>query len=54
MPYTPLGGIMMIENCPKGLNNCPEKGCPEFPCWAYEQHMEKMDKEKKEKDSGWE
>ena len=45
---------MRIDNCPKGLNHCPEASCPIYPCWAYDQHLDKMDKEKQLKDDGWE
>jgi len=45
---------MKIENCPKNLKHCPEKICPEFPCWAYEKNLDKLDKEKKVRDEGWE
>jgi hypothetical protein len=47
-------GAMKVDSCPKNLNHCPEASCPLYPCWAYDQHMDGMDKDKKERDSGWE
>ncbi|MBW2967359.1 hypothetical protein KY362_02630 [Candidatus Woesearchaeota archaeon] len=45
---------MRIENCPKKLNNCPEANCPSYPCWAFDQHMDMLDRDKSKKDEGWE
>ncbi|MFH1669804.1 MAG: hypothetical protein ABIA62_07805 [Candidatus Woesearchaeota archaeon] len=45
---------MRIDQCPKRLNNCPERGCPEYPCWAYEKHLDNKDRNSKKQDSGWE
>jgi len=41
---------MRIKNCPKRLNNC-DKQCPLYPCWAYEDQIEKENKKSKD---GWE
>lgn len=45
---------MKIQDCPKNLNRCPEKMCPEFPCWAYDRYMKNQEKSKIKQDEGWE
>jgi hypothetical protein len=54
--YHPCVSIqqMNVDNCPKNLNKCPEQHCPMYPCWAYDQHMENQDKDKRDRDAGWE
>lgn len=45
---------MKIPDCPNNLKVCPKSMCPKFPCWAYDNHLDKLDKEKKSRDDGWE
>ncbi|MBW2964680.1 hypothetical protein KY363_04430 [Candidatus Woesearchaeota archaeon] len=45
---------MRVDQCPKNLRQCPEGSCPSYPCWAYEEHLNKLDRDKKDRDSGWE
>ncbi|MEA3430424.1 MAG: hypothetical protein U9R08_04080 [Nanoarchaeota archaeon] len=43
---------MRIPDCPKRLSSC-NSYCPQYPCWAYDKHMNTQDREKKENNTGW-
>lgn len=45
---------MKVDQCPKKMKHCPKGQCPEYPCWAVEQHLDNVDREIKNNDSGWE
>jgi len=45
---------MRIDGCPKNLKDCPGKMCPLYPCWAVEDYLNKQDRNKRNKDEGWE
>ena len=44
---------MKVPNCPKNLHSC-EKHCPMFSCWAYDEYLSKLEREKKQEDRDWE
>ena len=43
---------MKVENCPKKLNSCTNM-CPEYPCWAYDEHMNRKDADTRKQNDGW-
>jgi hypothetical protein len=46
--------VLKIPGCPKNIKDCPRQMCPLFPCFAYEEHLDRMDKAKSSRDRGWE